>query len=419
MEVCTTFISGEVIMLELLRDKIYIRYWLAVVVSFLGDAITLTTVVYIIGSSTNSVLMISFVFVSQLLPIVILGPFIGPLIDKVQKRYVLVLSDIYRLVLVGLMFLLQEQSIVLLVLLFLMGIGTAFFEPARIASVPTIVGMQRIPQGIALFQSTSAVIKFFGPVLAGLTIANWGVSIVFIYDMISYAISAILLYSLTVLDTKAVYKLKMKNYYKELTDGYKSILNIPIIKNLSLVLMPVMLSMGIFIANYKGMMFQIFKVSPFEFGWLEGIFAAGVVIGAMFGPTLISRYGLIRLIKSSLLFVGICFFSVYFLPSVHSISGLYPILFWSIIIGFGESLLQVPTSNIILTNIPPELRGQGISLTNSMMNLFFLLGTLLGGVLSIASDTQLPIFISGIILCITYVLTRSTNLGTKKPVVSA
>lgn len=61
-------------MLELLKDKVYIRYWLAVVVSFLGDAITITTILYLVGTKTNSVLMLSLVLIAHILPSVLLGP---------------------------------------------------------------------------------------------------------------------------------------------------------------------------------------------------------------------------------------------------------------------------------------------------------------------------------------------------------
>ncbi|GAA2393209.1 hypothetical protein GCM10010404_58120 [Nonomuraea africana] len=40
-------------MLELLRDRVYLRYWLAVVVSFLGDAITRVTLIYVAATLTD------------------------------------------------------------------------------------------------------------------------------------------------------------------------------------------------------------------------------------------------------------------------------------------------------------------------------------------------------------------------------
>ncbi|UHA59171.1 MFS transporter [Metabacillus litoralis] len=186
-------------MIELLKDKTYLRYWLAVVVSFLGDAMTITTVLFLIGTTVENPLLIGFVFVAQLLPAVILGPLIGPLIDKYSSRKMMIFSDVFRCFTVLSMILFVDKPLVLICLTLLQGIGTAFFEPARMASIPIIVGINRIPSGIALFQTTVAVIKLVGPVLAGLLLAFQSPSLVFILDASSYIISACLIFSLKIL----------------------------------------------------------------------------------------------------------------------------------------------------------------------------------------------------------------------------
>ncbi|MEK8146444.1 hypothetical protein NKH18_49690 [Streptomyces sp. M10(2022)] len=61
-------------MLELLKDRTYIRYWLSVVASFLGDAITKITLIYVVATETsNPVLYVSLVVIAQLLPSGVLG----------------------------------------------------------------------------------------------------------------------------------------------------------------------------------------------------------------------------------------------------------------------------------------------------------------------------------------------------------
>jgi hypothetical protein len=81
-------------MLELLKDRVYIRYWLAVVVSFLGDAMTRVTLIYVAARLTNSPVVIALVVFSQLLPSGVLGAFVGPLTDRFPKRILLVGADL-------------------------------------------------------------------------------------------------------------------------------------------------------------------------------------------------------------------------------------------------------------------------------------------------------------------------------------
>lgn len=190
---------GDVRVIELLKDKTYLRYWFSVIVSFLGDAMTVTTVLYLVGTTVENPLLIGFVFVAQLLPAVILGPLVGPLIDKYSSRKIMIYSDVFRCFTVLCMILFVDKPLVLICLTLLQGIGTAFFEPARMASIPIIVGINRIPSGIALFQTTVAVIKLVGPVLAGLLLAFQSPSLVFVLDASSYIISGCLIFSLKIL----------------------------------------------------------------------------------------------------------------------------------------------------------------------------------------------------------------------------
>lgn len=393
-------------MFELLKDKIYLRYWLAIVISFLGDAITLTTILFLVGSNTKSVLMISLVMIAYLIPTVILGPIIGPFIDKISKRHTMVYSDFIRMILVLLMIPFQSNNSVLLFLICLVGVSRTFFEPARIAAIPHIVGPTRIPQGIALFQSTSAILRFLGPVAAGFLIAFQGITLIFIYDSISYLLSGLLILTFTFLDADKTTGIKKNNltFFKSLVLSYKRMFNVPVVRSLSLILMPVMFSLGIFLTNYKGLMFETLNVTALEFGWLEAFLALGIVTGAMVGPNLIAKYNFVKMIKTSLVIVGVSCFTIYFIPPIYALGGVFLVLIWSMIIGFGESLLQVPTANILLTSIPEEIRGQGVALTNSLISGFYLVGSFTGGVLASFVGTLHTIMIAGVILIISVVV---------------
>ncbi|MEK5383136.1 MULTISPECIES: MFS transporter [Bacillaceae] len=405
-------------MLELLKDKIYIRYWLAVVVSFLGDAMTLTAVVYFVGTHTDNPLMISFVFVAQLLPVVIIGPFIGPLIDKYSSRWVMVYSDIYRFLMVFLMVFFYENIPLLLLLVFLQGIGTAFFEPARMSSIPTIVGDHRIPQGIALFQSTIAVIKLGGPVVAGLLLAFQSPKNIFFIDSFTYLISGVLIFSLSILKIDSNKNQPSSNsYLKNLFDGIVEMLKTPILFFMILFLVPVMMAFGMFMTNYKAVMLQVFEVSKIEFGVMEGIFAFGTVIGAVLGSKLLNKMAHYRLLYVSIGVLGFSIICVYFITEISFLSNslLYPLILWSLVIGLTNALMMVPTSTIFLQHIPEEIRGRGTAIFYSIFNLFLLMGTLIGGYLG-GINIVATLIVAGSVLMITaltYPLYRNSTLLVK------
>ncbi|MCM3161364.1 MFS transporter [Metabacillus litoralis] len=405
-------------MIELLKDKTYLRYWLAVVVSFLGDAMTITTVLFLIGTTVENPLLIGFVFVAQLLPAVILGPLIGPLIDKYSSRKMMIFSDVFRCFMVLSMILFVDKPLVLICLTLLQGIGTAFFEPARMASIPIIVGINRIPSGIALFQTTVAVIKLVGPVLAGLLLAFQSPSLVFILDASSYIISACLIFSLKIL--KAQKKDHNTNsYFNSLWTGVREMIKTPILLFMILLLFPVLIGYGMFLTNYKAVLLQYFQVSNIEFGILEGIFAFGTVIGAIVGS-----YAMKKIVHYQLLYIaigtlglgvvsvyGIIKLDVMFSQSVFFILG-----GWSFITGLANALLMVPTSSIFLLHLPEAIRGRGTAIFYSIFNLFLLAGTLLGGFIASSINILLALILSGGILLITtisYPIYKNTSLMRK------
>ncbi|MFE8702431.1 MFS transporter [Cytobacillus sp. FJAT-54145] len=405
-------------MLELLKDKLYIRYWLAVVVSFLGDAMTLTAVVYFVGTSTDNPLMISLVFVAQLLPVVVIGPFIGPLIDKYSSRSVMVYSDLYRFLIVFSMVFFHENIPVLLMLVFLQGIGTAFFEPARMSSIPTIVGVHRIPQGIALFQSTLAVIKLGGPVIAGLLLAFQSPRNIFFIDSFTYLISGVLIFSLSILKIDPNKGQSSSNsYLKNLFEGIVEMLRTPILTFMILFLIPVMIAFGMFMTNYKAVMLQVFEVSNIEFGVLEGVFAFGTVIGAVLGSKLLSKMAHYRLLYFSIGILGFSILSVYLITEIGFLSNsvILPLIIWSLVIGLTNALMMVPTSTIFLQHMPESIRGRGTAIFYSFFNLFLVIGTLIGGYLG-GINIVTALLIAGFILIITaltYPLYRNSTLLVK------
>jgi MFS family permease len=184
----------------------------------------------------------------------------------------------------------------------------------------------------------------------------------------------------------------------DLHNGYQVLFSVSIIRNLIYILIPVMFAMGMFMANYNGMMFDIPHVNSIEFGWLEAFFATGIVIGAIMCPRLINKYGPNNLSTGSTCIVGICFLFVYIIELTYQLTGIYLVVVWSLIIGIGESMLQVPAANIILTNMPDEIRGQGVAIHNSIMNIYYLLGALIGGLFVYVFHIIGTIMLSGLLL---------------------
>ncbi|MFJ8862523.1 MFS transporter [Streptomyces sp. NPDC102451] len=387
-------------MRELLRDKVYIRYWLAVVVSFLGDGIAKVTVVYVAATLTDApALFIAAVVIAQLVPSGVLGTFIGPLVDRMSPRVLLVGADLARVVTVLAMIPAVHNAGLLLALIFLEGLGKSVFETARMAAIPKVVGTHSLPAAIGLFQSTVQTLNLVGPLIGGVLIATAGVRLSFVIDAITFVVSALLLGNLAVLKDASVTATSPGQYWSSLRSGVTGALSIPTLRTVAWMMVPVMIAIGVFTTNVNTQLLVSFDLSAFDFGLAQAMLGAGAILGAFFGPMLVKRFALAELLAGA---VGLFAVSLLVLWPIdrYGVSWLAVICAWCALAGLGMSLVQVPVANILLRDLPEDLRGRGIALLNALMVNFTIVGVLLGGAFANWGGIAESIVVTGAILLI-------------------
>lgn len=387
-------------MRELLRDKVYIRYWLAVVVSYLGDGIAKVTVVYVAATLTDApALFIAAVVIAQLVPSGVLGTFIGPLVDRLSPRALLVGADLARVVIVLAMIPAVHNAGLLLTLIFLEGIGKSVFETARMAAIPKVVGGHSLPAAIALFQSTVQTLNLVGPLIGGVLIATADVRVSFVIDAVTFVISALLLGNLVVLRDASVTATSPGQYWSSLRSGVTGALSIPSLRTVAWMMVPVMIAIGVFTTNVNTQLLVAFHLSAFNFGLAQAMLGAGAILGAFFGPVLVKRFPLADLLAGA---VGLFALSLLVLWPIdrYGVTWLGVICAWCALAGLGMSLVQVPVANILLRDLPDDLRGRGIALLNALMVNFTIVGVLLGGAAANWGGIAASIIVTGAILLI-------------------
>lgn len=388
-------------MRELLRDKVYIRYWLAVVVSYLGDGIARVTVVYVAATLTDApALFIAAVVIAQLVPSGILGTFIGPFVDRLSPRVLLVGADLARFAIVLAMIPAVDNAALLLALIFLEGVGRSVFETARMAAIPKVVGSHSLPSAIALFQSTVQALNLIGPLIGGILIAAVGVRLSFVIDAVTFVISAVLLGSLAVLRDATVTATRPGQYWSSLRSGISGALSIPSLRVLAWMMVPVMVAIGLFTTNVNTQLLVAFDLSAFDFGLTQAMLGAGAILGAFFGPALVKRFSLTDLLAGAVGLFAVSLLVLWPIDRQWPAGGVVLVCAWCALAGLGMSLVQVPVANILLHDLPDELRGRGIALLNALMVNFTIIGVLLGGVLATWAGIAASIIVTGAILVI-------------------
>src|SRR5919107_4485952 len=148
---------------SLLRNVRFLRLWIGQGTSFVGDAVSMVALVVLVFQVTGSASAVGGALVARLLP-TLASPLAGVLADRLDRRLVLVASDLVRAVLVlGLVFATNLATIYVLV--FLMGLARTFFNPTVRAAFPSVVGGGDLTRANALIGGTFSVSIMAGPAL--------------------------------------------------------------------------------------------------------------------------------------------------------------------------------------------------------------------------------------------------------------
>lgn len=168
--------------------------WSGQLISQIGDGISKLALLWFVYAITGSPLKTSIIGLLQTIPPIILGPVIGVYVDRLPKKLLLIVSDLLRALLIGLIpCLIPVESFtvtVLYTLVLLHAIATAVFGPALTAAIPAIVPKTQFTAANALLQSTTSLGVIFGPALSGLGIAAYGSQEVLCLNAATYMVSA-------------------------------------------------------------------------------------------------------------------------------------------------------------------------------------------------------------------------------------
>jgi MFS family permease len=201
--------------------------WSGQLISQIGDGISRLALLWFVYAITGSPLKTSVIGLLQTIPPIVLGPVIGVYVDRLPKKLLLIVSDLLRALLIGLIpCLIPVESFtvsVLYLLVLLHAIATAVFGPALTAAVPAIVPKTQFTAANALLQGTTSLGIVFGPALSGLGIAAYGSQEVLCLNAATYVVSALFLMLVRFSDfaPKAISETLRSTLMQDLIEGFR------------------------------------------------------------------------------------------------------------------------------------------------------------------------------------------------------
>jgi MFS family permease len=222
-------------LLLLQKNRNYRSLWLGSVVSQFGDWFNLLAAASLLTALTNSGVAISYLFLARFLPLFLFSPLAGLLADRVNRRTLLIVSDVLRaLIVLGFLLVRSADQIWLFYLLTVSQfILSALFTPARNALLANVVAPQELVTANALDSLTWSTMLALGAFLGGVVAAVFGAETAFVLDSLTFLLSAWFIARI-VLPSKVKAGSVGRTGWLDFVDGFRYLWGAPFILGIAL-----------------------------------------------------------------------------------------------------------------------------------------------------------------------------------------
>jgi len=371
------------------------KLWIGQTISQIGDGLTNLAILIVVNQLTGSTKALAGVAIALALPQILIGLFAGVVVDRFDRRRIMIISDVLRgLVVLGFMFVREPSQVwMFYVLAFIQaGIGT-FFDPAKSALIPNIVESSELLAANALSQTTRVITGVIGTALAGVLISlAHGAWLPFTLDGLSFFLSAIFITRIILSDQlKSESRPKSDDSFTQFKDGLRFTIRNRMVGTAMFTLALTMLGVGAVNVLFVPFVINILQIPIGLVGILEGSQVLGMIIGSGLVATLAARMQLRQLIGGGIFLMG---GMVVVISLIQSAWALAVALF---LVGLVMTPAQAAVSTIMQRHVPNEMRGRVGAALNTIISLASVTSMALSGILGDALGIRQVFFICGLI----------------------
>lgn len=380
----------------LLQNRSYVALWIGQMIAQAGDPFRQMALQVFVYELTGSAVALGALATIQAIPALIVGPIAGVLVDRWDRRRIMLVSQAVRALLV-LVLVLQPS----LPTVYLVGVGAAsiglFYLPARNALLPMIVRRDQLLTANSYSMTTGTLMMLVAPALASLVIGLWGTPIAFGINAASFALAALAVIPIRVPpaeDAARTAAARESAWWADLREGLGFVRRTPFIRGLLLVFGIQMLGFSAMPVLQIIFVDKVLGLPPSALGYLMSFFAVGMLAGGVLVASLGDRIPHTRLITLSAIGYGAMFIllaNATWLPFTFLVLAL---------MGVCEATMAVAVPTLLQRVVPDELRGRVFSVQNVVLTAVNILGMGIAGMAAEAFRVETVVMVGGAIsLC--------------------
>jgi MFS transporter, DHA3 family, macrolide efflux protein len=184
---------------ESFKNKDFFAFWLAQLVSQFGDRINQMALVGLVAGKnfgSASTMELAKLLAFTIIPVFVVGPIAGVYVDRWDRKLTLFICDIIRgviILLIPLVFIDQHQMWPIYTIVFLAFCLSRFYVPAKMSIIPELVEPEHLHMANSLATITGMIAFVGGALLGGLIVEYGGARGGFLWDSITFFVSALLI----------------------------------------------------------------------------------------------------------------------------------------------------------------------------------------------------------------------------------
>ncbi len=272
--------------LGLLKDRRIFKLWIAQSVSTFGNMLTFLAIPILVYEETGSKAALSLTIFFGGIPQILIGPFAGALADRLDRRTLMVLSDVLRaLVMLPILFVAGGWLIpTIYTVVALKSLLGAFFHPAMSSVLPALVERKRFMTLNSVFTFSFMTLQFLSPMIGAWLLGLIGIQWVLLIDIASFFISGLIIHSTAVPlhTTENPRPLSVASLKEDIAEGLHFVRQSKILRIMLMTGIICMLGQGFISPVWLPYIVEYLGEPKESFGILVSLQGLGCIIGTLY-----------------------------------------------------------------------------------------------------------------------------------------
>lgn len=370
------------------------RLWSARVVSRFGSALGYVVLIWYVYAETGAAVAVVYVGLAEFLPTVAFGLFSGAVVDRYERRRVIVLSTLGRSAAMGALvvslYIVGFNLPIVVLASAVFAICATFFGPGSEALLPEIVPRDSLDRANGLFESSESIVGIDGSAVAGVMVVVVGAIPSLGIDAASYLVAALFI---TLIGATIVSKgptTPSEGLVREVQEGLaylrraRGLFQLTVASLVTNFLFSIVLT---FLVVYTS---NVLHGSALVYGGIEALLAAGWGIGGL----LVSRLRLTRYTGRLAALTGFVEGTVVLgLILVPTLAVVFPLV---LAVGVWQGILNVSWLSTVQAGVPQQFQGRYLATDNAISYAAIPGSQILGGILIVISGLPITFMFVGI-----------------------